>query len=145
VIIGGSAEADTAWRCGPHPHVMESRTTRPHDVEPPSSVLLPAVELSLQPGPHTAEEEFCPRYYEGQREMRRVAADVDRLRYAIVDLAAIELEPSRLFAELDPTFDKPVIRDRLIRAIDCLSQFAEEWRLDELAAALSSQRGIDDD
>jgi hypothetical protein len=41
----------------------------------------------------------------------------------------------RLLEELSPTFDRPIIRDRLIRAIDCLSQFAEEWRLEELIKA----------
>ncbi len=100
-----------------------------------------AADVPLQRGRSTPDgEEFCPRYYEGQYERRRIAADVDRLRYANVDLAAIELPPSRLLQEINPTFDRPIIRDRLIRAIDCLSHFAEEWRLEELAEAARSSR-----
>ncbi len=102
-------------------------------------------DTPVQPGESASDgEEFCPRYYEGQHERRRVAADVDRLRYAIVDLAAIELPPARLLQEINPTFDRPIIRDRLLRAIDCLSQVVEEWRLEELTEAARSSRGARD-
>jgi hypothetical protein len=90
---------------------------------------------------HGAAEAKLHHYYEHEHEKRRVAANVDRLRHAIVDLAAIELPPARLLAELSPNFDRPVIRERLIRAIDCLSGFAEAWCHEEAIAIPPGRAG----
>jgi hypothetical protein len=132
VIAGGGSKAGIAGRDAPAGQVVETLW---------SAADVAAAPPRREPTPETPspaiapDEEFSRRYYEGQHEKRRIAADVDRLRYAIVDLAAIELPALRLLEELSPTFDRPIIRDRLIRAIDCLSQFAEEWRLEELIKA----------
>jgi hypothetical protein len=67
-------------------------------------------------------------YYRRQNEQRRVAANADRLRYAVVDLAAIDLTPAELIDALSPSFDEPIVRDRLDKALDCLTRVAEEWR-----------------
>ncbi len=144
-VIMGGVSSDVAPSERPIKHGTALRAPRPLTDGPPSSLLLPDVDLPLRPQSSAAEEEFCPRYYEGQHERRQVAADVDRLRYAIVDLASIELPASRLLKEINPTFDRPIIRDRLIRAIDCLSHFAEEWRLEELTEAAREARGSYDD
>jgi hypothetical protein len=89
----------------------------------------------------SATEARLHRYYEQQHDRRNVAANIDRLRHAIVDLAAIELPASQLLQELSPQFDRPVIRERLIKAIDCLSGFAEAWCEDETLAIPPERAG----
>jgi hypothetical protein len=109
----------------------------PVSVVPDEGPLIPPMRLPTTGAAvarQSAAEAKIHRYYEHQHERRQVAANVDRLRHAIVDLAAIELPPARLLAELSPNFDRPVIRERLIRAIDCLSGFAEAWCRDEQVA-----------
>lgn len=141
VIVGSGVEGGIAGSERPREKVPDPSAVRAATDGVDSPLLERAAEMPRQPGRGTSDrEEFCPRYYEGEHERRRVAADVDRLRYAIVDLAAIELPPSRLLQEINPTFDRPIIRDRLIRAIDCLSHFAEEWRLEELTEAARCSR-----
>ena len=105
--------------------------------------LIPMVRVpgADRPRRQSATEAKIHRYYEHQHERRRIAANVDRLRHAIVDLAAIELPPARLLEELSPNFDRPVIRERLIRAIDCLSGFAEAWCHQETIAVPSESTG----
>ena len=147
LIMGGSAKIDvaqdargTARAKAPFDSLLPENVFSPEDGDAPVP-LTRAREAACAPSATSPDqEEFCPRYYPGQHEQRRVAADVDRLRYAIVDLASIELEPAHLLAALSPTFDRPVIRDRLIQAIDCLTQFAEQWRLEELTEAVSCAR-----
>lgn len=90
---------------------------------------------SMTVAQQAAAEEFRRMYCEQEREIRRVAADLDRLRYAIVDLAAIELPPARLIAELSPTLDVPVVRERLARAMGCLALFADAWLRQETGKA----------
>jgi len=143
VIAGGGAGSVPKDRPARQDPPSSKLRTRPQGAAPAPLVQKAALPPASRRAPE--DEELCPRYYEGQHERRAIAADVDRLRYAIVDLASIELPPSRLLAEIDPTFDKPIIRDRLIRAIDCLSQFAEEWRLEELTAAARASRGADEE
>lgn len=89
---------------------------------------LKASDGSIQPKRTSAEKMLCERYYAQEKEIRRTADNVNRLRYAIVDLASIDLSPSQLLEALSPTFDQPIIRERLERAVDCLSRFAEEWQ-----------------
>jgi hypothetical protein len=91
-----------------------------------------------------ADEAPRRRYYEQQHEQRRIGHNVDRLRHAIVDLAAIDLPPARLLQELSPDFDHPVIRERLLPAIDCLSRFAEAWCREEVGRTAAPQRRHED-
>jgi hypothetical protein len=136
VIAGGGGKSGAA-----SPREKISDLPRPAAEGATSSLARQAAEFAQKVLPDSPDEElFDPRYYEDQHARRHVAADVDRLRYAIVDLATIELAPAQLLKEIDPTFDKPVIRDRLIRAIDCLTQFAEEWRMEELSEAARKNR-----
>jgi len=72
------------------------------------------------------------RYYARQQEVRRLCENVDRLRYAVVDLAAIDLPPTQIIEAMSPGFDEPIVRDRLARAADCLMRFIEEWERHEL-------------
>jgi hypothetical protein len=78
--------------------------------------------------PADAHKALDTQYYRRQTEQRQVAADVDRLRYAVVDLAAIDLPPSQLIDALSPSFDEPIVRERLEQALDCLTRIAAEWR-----------------
>lgn len=71
------------------------------------------------------------QYYEHERDIRRIATDLNRLRFAIVDLAAIELPPARLLQELSPGLDRPVIAERLAQAMAWLARFSEEWEREE--------------
>lgn len=82
----------------------------------------------IQPKPPSADETLCQRYYVRQTEIRRIADNVNRLRHAIVDLASIDLSSSQLIEAMNPAFDQPIIRERLQRAMDCLSRFAQEWQ-----------------
>jgi hypothetical protein len=98
------------------------------------------VDLCLCPDPVAAETLLAralpaeahaaldTQYYRRQTEQRRVAANADRLRYAVVDLAAIDLPPAQLIDALSPSFDEPIVRERLEQALDCLTRIAEEWR-----------------
>jgi hypothetical protein len=83
------------------------------------------LDRALPAGAHEAMGTF---HHLRQMEERRVAAEVDRLRYAVVDLAAIDLPPSRLIAALSPSFDAPIISERLEQALATLSAFAAAWR-----------------
>jgi len=138
VIAGGGGKSGAA---GHRSREKTSDLPGPVSEAATSPLARAAAEFAQSVLPDSPDEElFCPHYYADQHERRHVAADVDRLRYAIVDLASIELAPARLLKEIDPTFDKPIIRDRLIRAIDCLTQFAEEWRMEELSEAARDNR-----
>jgi hypothetical protein len=78
--------------------------------------------------PVDAHKALDTQYYRRQTEQRHIAANADRLRYAVVDLAAIDLPPSQLIDALSPSFDEPIVRDRLEQALDCLTRVAAEWR-----------------
>jgi hypothetical protein len=95
------------------------------------NVELDAADGGREPKRTPAERALCQRYYEQQRALRTTADNVNRLRHAVVDLAAIELSPSQLLEALSPAFDEPIIRERLERALDCLSRFMEEWQRQE--------------
>jgi hypothetical protein len=86
-----------------------------------------AQELLAQALPAEAHAAFETAYHQRQLEARHRAANVDRLRYAVVDLTEIDLSPEQLIDALDPSFDEPVVRERIIRALDCLTRIAEEW------------------
>ena len=85
----------------------------------------------IQPAQTPPDDARDARYYEHERDIRRVAADLNRLRFAIVDLAAIELPPERLLQELSPGLDRPVIAERLAQAMAWLARFSEEWEREE--------------
>jgi hypothetical protein len=87
-----------------------------------------AETLLAQALPAEAHAALDTQYYRRQIEQRHVAANADRLRYAVVDLAAIDLPPSQLIDALSPSFDEPIVRERLEQALDCLTRIAAEWR-----------------
>lgn len=132
VIAGGGGKTTIARVARPTGAVTEDEPLIP-------TVRVQGAKTPSRPAPDVADTKLR-HYYEHEHERRRVTANVDRLRHAIVDLAAIELPPSRLLAELSPNFDRPVIRERLIRAIDCLSDFAEAWCHEETTDLPPSSR-----
>ena len=87
-----------------------------------------AVEMPYTPSDTVLRQ----RYYARQQEVRRLSENVDRLRYAVVDLASIDLPPAQIIEAMSPGFDEPIVRDRLARAADCLMRFIEEWERHEV-------------
>lgn len=96
---------------------------RAHAVSPRQADLLLARAL-----PAEAHAALQTAYHQRQMDARRLSANVDRLRYAVVDLAAIDLPPEKLIDALSPTFDEPIVREHIYRALDSLLRIAEEWQ-----------------
>jgi hypothetical protein len=97
-------------------------------VRPDDVPLQPADTLLAQALPPEAHAALNTAYHQRQMLMRRLAANADRLRYAVVDLAAIDVPPDELIDALSPEFDQPIVRERLEPALDYLSRLAAEWR-----------------
>ena len=87
-----------------------------------------AQALLAQALPAEAHAALDTPYHQRELHARRLAANVDRLRYAVVDLAAIDLPPGELLEALSPGFDEPIVREHLADALDYLARLAAEWR-----------------
>jgi hypothetical protein len=87
-----------------------------------------AQALLAQALPAEAHAALDTAYHQRQMHERRITANIDRLRYAVVDLAAIDLPPGELLEALSPGFDEPIVREHLADALDYLARLAAEWR-----------------
>jgi hypothetical protein len=98
------------------------------EMSPQRAQALLAEALLAQALPAEAHAALDTSYHQRQMQARRLAANVDRLRYAVVDLASIDLSPGELIAALSPAFDEPLVREHLESALGYLGRLADEWR-----------------
>ena len=92
------------------------------------ATLAPAEGLLERALPADAHAALDTLHHRRQTELRHLAANADRLRYSVVDLASIDLPPARLIDALSPDFDRPIVGEHLEQALACLKRIVEEWR-----------------
>ncbi len=87
-----------------------------------------ASDGSLQPRLSAEQRSERKARQAEQRERDALARQASMLTIAIRNLADITATPERLISGLSPTFDKPIIAEKVQQAVDSLQRFAAKWR-----------------
>jgi hypothetical protein len=92
------------------------------------NIQVKASDGSLQPKLTKAERASRKMFRAEQKAKAHRASQVFALVGAIRDLSEISEDPANILSGLSPSFDRPIIGEKLDAAVEFLERFAREWR-----------------